>query len=71
MSSESFSDQLRRAIDESGMSRYAICKAIGVHQSTMSKFMSGKGGMSIQALDRLGDLLGLRLTAKTPKRRGG
>jgi transcriptional regulator with XRE-family HTH domain len=71
MSTECFSDQLRRAIDESGMSRYAVCKAIGVHQSTMSKFMNGKGGMSIQALDRMGELLGLHLMVKKPKRRGG
>jgi plasmid maintenance system antidote protein VapI len=70
MRRESFSDQLRRAIDESGMSRYAVCKAIGVHQSTMSKFMNGKGGMSIEALDRLGELLGLHVTGKRPKRRG-
>jgi transcriptional regulator with XRE-family HTH domain len=70
MRHESFSDQLRRAIDESGMSRYAVCKAIGVHQSTMSKFMNGKGGMSIQALERLGELLGLHVTVKRSKGKG-
>jgi plasmid maintenance system antidote protein VapI len=70
MNSEPFSDQLRRAIDESALSRYAICKAIGVHQSTMSKFMNGKGGISIQVLDRLAELLGLTVVVKKPKRKG-
>ena len=64
MGDDSFSDQLRRAIDESGMSRYAICKLIKIRQSTMSKFMHGKGGMSMDALDRLAELLGLRIVAE-------
>jgi hypothetical protein len=64
MACQSFSDQMRRAINESGMSRYAICKHIGIDQSTMSKFMNGKGGMSVAALDRLGELLGLRVVAE-------
>ena len=53
------SDQVRRAVDESGMSRYAICKAIGMDQATMSRFMSGGGGLSMAKLDALADLVGL------------
>jgi hypothetical protein len=30
----------------------------------MSKFMHGKGGMSLTALDRLAELLGLRIVAE-------
>lgn len=55
------SDQVRRAVDTSGMSRYAICKAIGMDQSIMSRFMTGKGGLSMANLDALADLLGLRV----------
>ncbi len=58
-----FSDQIRRAVDASGMSRYAICKAIGFNQGAMSRFMSGKGGLSLEMLDRLAELLGLRVVA--------
>jgi hypothetical protein len=35
------SQQLREAIDASEMSRYRICKEIGLPESTMSHFMAG------------------------------
>ncbi len=52
-----FSDQIRDAVNGSGLSRYAICKAIGFNQGAMSRFMSGRGGMSLDTLDRLAKLL--------------
>lgn len=61
-----FTDQLRRAIDASGMSRYAICKAIDLDQPTMSRFMSRQCGLSCDTLDRLMKLLDLRLVAGRP-----
>jgi ribosome-binding protein aMBF1 (putative translation factor) len=57
------SDQVRRAINGSGMSRYALCKEIELSQSTMSRFMAGKGGLSMDMLDRLGLILGLKIVA--------
>jgi transcriptional regulator with XRE-family HTH domain len=60
---ERLSDQVRRAVHASGRSRYAICKALGLAQATMSRFMSGKGGLSMQHLDALADLLDLNITA--------
>ncbi|MCA1683476.1 MAG: helix-turn-helix domain-containing protein [Actinobacteria bacterium] len=69
MANESFSDQIRRAIDSSKYSRYSICKHIKVDQSTMSRFMNSKGGLSMDVLDRLAELLGLRIT--TDNRAGG
>jgi transcriptional regulator with XRE-family HTH domain len=61
------SDQIRRAVDASGLSRYRISKELGVAESTMSRFMSGQGGLSMDHLDALADLLDLNL--KTGKRR--
>jgi predicted XRE-type DNA-binding protein len=59
------SQQLRQAIDASGMSRYRICKEIGLPESTMSHFMAGKCGLQLSTIDRLGELLGLRIAAET------
>jgi plasmid maintenance system antidote protein VapI len=59
------SDQLRAAIDGGGMSRYAVCAAIGLDQSVMSRFMAGTSGLSVENIDRLGKLLGLRIVAET------
>lgn len=63
------SQQLRDAIDASGVSRYRICKEIGLPQSTMSHFMAGACGLSLATVDRLGDLLGLRVV-RTRKPKG-
>jgi transcriptional regulator with XRE-family HTH domain len=66
------SDQIRRAVDDSGLSRYRICKVLGIAQSTMSEFMSGKSGLSLERLDALADLLDVNITKgkRQPKRKG-
>jgi transcriptional regulator with XRE-family HTH domain len=64
------SDQVRRAVDASGLSRYRIAKEIGVAESTMSRFMAGKGGLSLVNLDALADLLGLDITAARRPNKG-
>lgn len=72
-----FSDQIREAIDSSGMSRYRICKETGIDPPTLSRFMSGKRGLTMQKLDTLAAFLDLRIvsskrvkpTKKTTKRK--
>ena len=59
------SDQLRRAIQESGLTRYAIHKATGVDQSVLSKFVRGERGLSMDTVDAIGKCLGLRLVSET------
>jgi transcriptional regulator with XRE-family HTH domain len=70
MAGRRFSDQLRDAVAGSGMSRYAICKAVGLTQSSMSRFMNGKGGLSLDTIDKLADLLGLTVAKKPTTKRG-
>jgi transcriptional regulator with XRE-family HTH domain len=64
-------DEIRLAVDASGMSRYRICKLLGIAESVLSRFMSGKAGLSLETLDRLAKLLDLHLAAgKRPKKKG-
>lgn len=58
------SEQLRHLIDRSGESRYRICKAIGLAESALSRFMSGERGLSMEVLDRLFPLLNLRIVTR-------
>jgi len=67
MPEKKLSDEIRAAVSASGLSQYAIAKAIGVAASTMSRFMSGKGGLSMDYIDRLGRLLGLHVIAENRK----
>jgi transcriptional regulator with XRE-family HTH domain len=59
----SFSEQIRRAIRASGLSAYQLCQAIGLDQSTLSRFLSGRCGLSLEALDRLAEELNLEVRA--------
>ena len=63
------SDQIRQAVDDSGLSRYRICKELDITQSSMSRFMTGQGGLSLEVIDRLAELLDLNI--RKPKRKRG
>ncbi|MDM8008114.1 MAG: helix-turn-helix transcriptional regulator [Phycisphaerae bacterium] len=69
--SERFANELRAAIEDSGISRYRICKKIGLSESVMSRFMNHKesAGLSMDMINKLADLLGLHVTVIRPKRR--
>jgi transcriptional regulator with XRE-family HTH domain len=55
------SEQLRRAIDESGMSRYRISRETGINQSVLSRFAHGETSLYLETVDTLCELLGARL----------
>jgi len=66
----SLSNELRQAIDRSGVSRYSIWQQTGIDQGSLSKFMDGERGLSIESIDKLADLLGLHIcTADAESRR--
>jgi transcriptional regulator with XRE-family HTH domain len=68
-----FSDQLRQAVDKSGLSRYEICKRAGLDQSVMHRFMHGTSGLRMVTIDAICEILGLELKtrqlARKPKSR--
>lgn len=67
--SDQLAAQLRRAIDQSGLTRYRIAKETGIGEATLSKFYRGQRGLSATALDRLGEFLNLTITINKPKPR--
>jgi transcriptional regulator with XRE-family HTH domain len=64
--SETFSEQLRRAIRECGRSRYALSCETGIDQSTLSRFMQG-GGLSLAVVDKLAEALDLEIKTRKQK----
>ena len=60
---DTFSNQLRRIIEDSGLSRYAICKAAGLDPSHLHRFVKDLPGgrLTNDSIDRLAVALGLRL----------
>ena len=62
-------DQLRRAIETADKSRYALAQETGIDQATLSRFMHGKGGLSMDGWNLLAEALGLELVRRQPRKR--
>jgi plasmid maintenance system antidote protein VapI len=71
MAHKRLSDEIRDAVNASGMSRYAICKTLEIAEATMSRFMNAKGGLSMEFIDRLAELLGMHIVVRPTKKQGG
>jgi transcriptional regulator with XRE-family HTH domain len=59
---ETLTDQLRLAIYESGLSRYRIARETGISESALAQFYNGHRGLSMKALNALGESLELKVT---------
>lgn len=57
-------DQLRQAIEQSGLSQYRIAKDLQINQAQLSRFMRGQRGLSLELLDRLCAYLDLQLSKR-------
>ena len=54
-------EQLRQAIDDSGLTRYRIAQDTGIDESALAKFYNGHRGLSMEALNALGEYLELTI----------
>jgi hypothetical protein len=59
--SKTLTDQIRDSVQESGLTCYRICAETGINKASMSRFLNGQRGLSLAHLDRLAELLGLRI----------
>ena len=59
--SSKLTDQIRQAIDDSGLTRYYIAQETGIDESALAKFYNGRRGLSMRALNALGEFLELEI----------
>jgi transcriptional regulator with XRE-family HTH domain len=59
-------DQVREAVRQSGLSQYRLSQLLGIGMPHLSRFLSGHAGLSMDALDRLAELLDLNITGPGP-----
>jgi transcriptional regulator with XRE-family HTH domain len=58
-------EQIRAAVKASPYSAYRISKMTGIPESTLSRFLLGRAGMTLKNLDKLAAALDLRLAEPT------
>lgn len=61
-------EHIREAIAASDKSRYRIAKETGIGEPHLCQFMAGTKGLSVEALEKLADSLGMEITARPIKR---
>ena len=66
--SSKMTDQLRQAIDDSGLTRYRIAQDTGIDESALAKFYNGRRGLSLDHIDQLWEYLGLKIVADSNRR---
>ena len=62
-------DEIRKAIRTCGRSRYALAKETGLSESLLCLLMSGKRGLSVEALETLARTVGYDVTLR-PRKKG-
>jgi transcriptional regulator with XRE-family HTH domain len=68
--SKTTTDQIRDAIDASGVTRYAIAHETGIDESSLAKFYNGKGWLSLESFEALGKFLNLKITLGSKPKQG-
>jgi hypothetical protein len=65
------SDQLRQIIDDCGVTRYRIAQETGISETALALFYNGQRGLSMKALNALGEYLQLTITlGRKPEKKG-
>jgi transcriptional regulator with XRE-family HTH domain len=57
------SDQIRRAIREASVTPAELARATGVAESSLSRFLAGRHGLTLRSLDRVCQALHLKIVS--------
>jgi DNA transposition AAA+ family ATPase len=63
-------DQIRQAIDDSGITRYRIAHETGIDESALAKFYNGTRGLSLDNINLLGGYLELKIVMDRKPKKG-
>ena len=66
---KTMTDALKQAVQESGESLYAICKATGLNEDSLSRFMRGRQSLRLDLADRLAAHFGIECRQRGRKER--
>jgi len=58
------SEQLRRLIEDGPLTRYRIAQESGVDASQLLRFVHGRGKLTTDSLDKIGDVMKLQITTE-------
>lgn len=64
-----FTNQIRHALENCGQTRYRVAKETGLSESQLCRFVGG-AGLSMDSLDTLAEYLGLQIVVQKPNRKG-
>jgi len=62
-------EEIIKAMESSEHTRYRIAQNTGIAESQLSRFASGKRGMSVDALETLAEYLGFEIVLKRKRQR--
>jgi hypothetical protein len=63
-----FSDEIRAAVENCGMTRYRISKLTGIDAAVLCRFVQGQVGLSMDSLDKLAECIGLHVQSEQKPR---
>jgi plasmid maintenance system antidote protein VapI len=64
-------DQLRQAIEDSGLTLYRIAKGSGIAYQVLHRFARGERDLTLETATKLADYFGMRLTRPRRPKTGG
>ncbi len=62
------SEQIRKAINSCGLSRYRIAIEANVEQASLSRFMAKEHGLTTDTLDKIAEVLRIDLVCQGPRK---
>ena len=61
-------DQIRQAVLDADMTRNEISRQTGIDKASLSRFVHGERGLSDEAINLIGELLGLEIRIRRKKK---